>query len=437
MVVPPMNRVMSGEAVTTGSDPRAVIDAISDLVFVIDALGNVRNANPAARHFIGESGEGPVDRSAFEFVHPDDLALVLSSMETVKGKDHGTPIEVRVKSAEHGWRWIEIIGSDRLDDPAIRGLVIVGRDLTQRRMWEVAAGDVTRFQQVVQHAAAVTLLLDTHGTITSVNGAFTRLLGHDPSIAVGRDLTGFCTLEDQAALRSLLDRVVVSGTTGAVEVHMRCANDDLPPRPMRFEVVNLLDDPVVDGLVATAYDVTELHTARQELEHLARHDALTGLPNRAALLDRLERLLGAHRPLAVVFVDLDDFKPVNDEFGHEAGDEVLQHVAARMRGCSRPDDLVARMGGDEFVVIATGICRRQDAERVAERIEVAIAEPYRLRSGPTVQISASTGFAVSAHDSTVNGLLASADVGMYGTKARRREDHPRLADDPERLQFSG
>lgn len=432
----PMNGVMHDGNRHAGSDPRAVIDAMADLVFVIDVEGNIQNANPAARSFIGDETEGPLDRSALDLVHPDDLAVVISSIGTVQGKEHGTAMEVRVLHHELGWRWLEIIGSDRLDDPAIGGVVIVGRDLTQRRMWEVAGGDLTRFQQVLQHSSAVTLLLDAHGIVNSVNGAFTRLLGHDPSVVVGRPLTSFCTLEDQPALHSLLERVVVTGTTAAVEVHMQRAEPGAPPRPMRFEVVSLLDDPVVEGLIVTAFDISELHSARQELEHLARHDALTGLPNRAALLDRLERLLALHRPLAVIFIDLDDFKPVNDEFGHEAGDAVLQLVAERMRASARPDDLVARMGGDEFVVVATGITRRQDAAAVAARLEAAIAEPYRLPGG-IARISASTGFAVATADSTVNGLLASADVGMYGTKANRRQGVPRGERRTEDVQFAG
>lgn len=112
---------------------------------------------------------------------------------------------------------------------------------------------------------------------------------------------------------------------------MRNSDPTVPPRPIRFEIVNLLDDPVIGGFVVTGHDVSDLHRARRSLEHLARHDALTGLANRSVLIEQLEQIIAARQSTAAVFIDLDRFKPVNDLFGHEAGDELLCEVSERLR----------------------------------------------------------------------------------------------------------
>ncbi|HLH99919.1 MAG TPA: diguanylate cyclase [Acidimicrobiales bacterium] len=407
---------LNGDASINRPDPALLVEASLDILFVLDADGRVTYVNPAGEQVLGQRPGEYLGRSMLDYLHPDDAMLGISSMETIRTKTVGTPIEVRLTAPPPHWRWFEVIGRNCLDVPGINGIVLGARDLTERRMWEISANDVARFQQILHHAAAIVLSLDAEGTITGVNGALTRTLGVDPSIAIGRHLGD---LAAPGHARPLHDAIARADATGSatVEIPMRSARGDHDV-PVRFEIVDLLDDPVVHSFVVTGQDVSDLDAARRHLEHLATHDALTGLSNRSLLEERLTRLIEARRPLALLYVDLDRFKPVNDTHGHEVGDEVLQAVAGRLTASVGDGDLVARVGGDEFVVIALSIADRATAVSLAGRIESVLGEPYAVRVG-SVCIGASVGAVVSWPTATAAALLAQADLAMYAAKTTR------------------
>jgi diguanylate cyclase (GGDEF)-like protein/PAS domain S-box-containing protein len=182
--------------------------------------------------------------------------------------------------------------------------------------------------------------------------------------------------------------------------------------------------PLIDGgkqhvgWLVVLRDVTERKALERQLHHQAFHDTLTGLANRRMFLDRLSQALAGPDPehVAVLLLDLDGFKGVNDRLGHQAGDEVLQAVARRLRNCARTEDLVARYGGDEFAVLLVGVERDEDVQRVGERLVVALREPFSI-DGELVQIGGSVGYAFGFASARPDDLLQHADRALYAAKA--------------------
>jgi diguanylate cyclase (GGDEF)-like protein/PAS domain S-box-containing protein len=398
-----------------------VLEALPDPVFLIDHLGRLVFSTSAASRLLGWDIESWAGRSVLDLVHPDDLAMCLVSLESVQEKEVGNPIDVRIATASGEWRYLQVVGAPLVGVDGLEGIVVTARDQTQRRRFEVATDNDECFRALVHHSPVITMLLDADGVVSSVSGAFARTLGQDPERVIGTRLSEWAIPAHRARLHRML--MSASHTSGTVNV-----DASLPHRdgdrdiPLEFHVVNLLDDPVVAGLVVSAFDVTALREAQASLQHLATHDALTGLANRSLLVERLADALGRARddaPVTVLFIDLDRFKPVNDLLGHEAGDRLLVEVAERLRSLTRSHDTVGRLGGDEFVVVAEGITDVREVHTLARRLEAAVSQPLVLGAGPT-QIFASVGFARSDPDSTAESLLAEADGAMYLIKAARR-----------------
>jgi diguanylate cyclase (GGDEF)-like protein/PAS domain S-box-containing protein len=326
----------------------------------------------------------------------------------------GTPIELRLRGAE-GWRLVEVVGANLLDDPAVGGLVLCLRDLTDRRRWEVAGGDDERFRSLVHNASTILFLLDAEGRVDSVSAALSRLLGQDQEQVEGRPLVALVAEHDRADVEAALARALDGpdwGSPTVVEVELR-RGDGGAPVPFELSIVNMLDDPTVEGLVVSAHDITQLRATRAALEELAAHDPLTGLPNRTALLELLTERAGDPRT-AVIFLDLDGFKPINDRYGHAVGDEVLRQLAERLRSSVRRDDVVARYGGDEFVVVAQ-VDEPDDVVYLTTRLVAGIERPFSVAE-ERIDLSASVGLAQPLAGDTPVSLLSRADAAMYVAK---------------------
>ncbi|MEV6851446.1 diguanylate cyclase [Actinoplanes sp. NPDC051411] len=271
------------------------------------------------------------------------------------------------------------------------------------------------FGSLVQHSSDVTLVVGGDGLIRYTSPASRRVLGVDPSRLTGTLLGTHALVEDRPRLDALFARLAAApGVDVNAQLRMRHADGSL--RWLDIVGADLSDNPSVDGIVLNARDITEARALQDELRHQATHDGLTGLGNRT-LLDQKLRGTPAGDVLGILLVDLDGFKPINDERGHHAGDQVLVAVAHRLGVLAGAGGSAIRLGGDEFAVLLPGAALAA-AESLATLITESLAEPIPLLGGP-VQVGASVG-AASGPAGDAEQLLREADAAMYRVKAERR-----------------
>jgi diguanylate cyclase (GGDEF)-like protein/PAS domain S-box-containing protein len=431
---------------------RSLVLNASDIVAVVDRDGTVQYASPAAERLLGWEVATHIGASALDLIHPDELALAVESMvETVAEAGVKLPLEVRLAHADGSWVPVEVVANNRLEDPAVAGIVMTIRDIRERKRMETLLTGHSRVLEMVARREPLEATLDALATLIEsyVTGAKCAvvLLDDDgrtlrtaaaPSLTpdIRRAIEGEAVHAGEGmsadvvtdpgwdSFRSL---VHAHGLVPAWSVPVATTSGD----PSMGAVI-ILAEPggrvtaderrllELSGRLA-AIAVKEAAT-EVELAYRATRDVLTGLANRALFLDQLERALARveRRPwlVALLFLDLDGFKPVNDRLGHEAGDELLRVVAGRLRDAMRPSDTVARFGGDEFAMLCEDLADEDDACALAERVGVVIAEPVQIE-GATVAVTASIGVALARGPGTDPGtLLRTADQAMYQAKER-------------------
>ncbi|HLZ68751.1 MAG TPA: EAL domain-containing protein [Dehalococcoidia bacterium] len=314
-----------------------------------------------------------------------------------------------------------------------------GHLLARRSAEEGVRASEARFRALVDRSSDIILVLDPIGTITFLSPAAERSIGYPAERLLGSSIFETIAREDAERLHSALDEV--SATPGHQRtVEYRQQSGDGAWRYIEAILRNSLDDAHVDGIIVTARDITARKQAEELLQHQALHDALTGLPNRILLQDRLQHAIRlAYRqrsPLALLFLDLDQFKEVNDRFGHHAGDQLLQQAAPRLQSALRDSDTLARLGGDEFAVVLPG-ARNPEAEIVAQKIVRAFEQPFVI-DGRHLTMHVSTGIALFPdHGADAETLVRHADLAMYAAKRSgsdtARFGEPQAAEDPNRL----
>jgi diguanylate cyclase (GGDEF)-like protein/PAS domain S-box-containing protein len=277
------------------------------------------------------------------------------------------------------------------------------------------------FRALVEHASDVVCVLAADNTNMYTSPSVRTHLGYPPDEPVFKPAVVHPD-DAERATTSFIEAMEEPGSV--VEIEARLRHHDGSYRWFEVSVTNRLDDPNVRGMVCNLHDITERHEYEQQLEYQARHDALTGLPNRLAFLEHLERARRVAsrdaRALAVLFLDIDRFKLVNDSLGHEIGDRLLVDVARRLETSIRPGDVVARFGGDEFTVLLGSLDDATEAVHVAERITDVLKQPVPVGDRELV-VSSSIGIAMSATGAdNASDLLRQADLAMYVAKEKGR-----------------
>ncbi len=403
----------------SGERLRALVSNVLDVIIVVAPNGNLTYLSPSVERILGYTPEDLLGTNGFDLVRPDDLETAQRFFGEVISsgpEDHGL-MEVRLLHRDGSWRYAEITASNRTDDERVGGVIVTVRDITERKKAEEELSRLASFPRLNPNPV---IEMDLAGNLTYCNPAA---------------MEKFPDLEEKGTVHPVLDDLEDAISMLALGEETFLGDEVAVGSAHYHRVVSLSSGNALIRLYLT--DITERKELEDQLSRRVFRDGLTGLPNRALLMNRLdhalERARGTEeaRPdrdpahVAVLFVDLDRFKAVNDSLGHEAGNDLLKGVAGRLEGAVRPGDTVARLAADEFVVILEDAPGVEEATRAADRLLDALREPFLL-DGRETFVTASIGIALSALRGPGPGeeapvdLLREADVAMYSAKSTGR-----------------
>jgi len=394
-------------------------------------VARVVRMDGAAEQLLGYDLDGIRGREAVEFIHPEDHDLAYDNwIETISSPGIARRWRGRHLHIDGSYLWIEFTNTYAPEDLETGSVLSEMMDVSE----EMAANERARereelLQRLAESLPTGIVQIDLAGRIVFTNTRLHQIVGTGPMPTLREQFVGV-EPDDRRKLASAVDRVIGSGADVDLDLRL-AARGDGPSQTCRL-IVRALHDAggMVAGAVITVEDITEAMILRQELEQRANFDQLTSCNNRASTMARLDWLLSQTTAptagTAVIFLDLDDFKPINDRLGHASGDLVLAAVADRLRLAVRGQDLVGRLGGDEFLAVCPGVDRPEVAEAVAERIAHQLTDPLVL-GDEAVRLKASMGIAWSLNwATTAERLVARADAAMYEAK-RRGDGRPFLA----------
>lgn len=412
------------------SSARSDIDykALVEQVPAITYIAGVGNADwqfisPQVHSILGFTSEEFTSRLWLQQLHPEDKGRIMEEEEAaLKASDGQRHVsEYRMIASDGRVVWISdefVFFHDDDNKPLYRGVML---DVTKRKEAEHAAAlQERRFRSLVQDTSDVIAVLDATASIDYITPSVEKILGFHPTEQIGTNSLALVHPEDLQGTRELLATTINHPGTAA-RMELRLKHKTGTWRWIEMILTNQLQDPSVGGLVCNYRDITDRKGLEEQLRHRALHDSLTGLANRALLVDRLAHSLARskrlNQRLAVLFIDLDGFKGINDTLGHAAGDCFLVVASERMKSCLRATDTAARVGGDEFVVMLEDAAVLNETTTTAERINKLISAPFTWK-GEDRCIEASIGIAFSkSGDEAAEELLHHADAAMYAAKA--------------------
>jgi diguanylate cyclase (GGDEF)-like protein/PAS domain S-box-containing protein len=389
----------------------------------MDFTGRFTYVSPSVERLRGYSVAEVMEQSLVQYLTPASAKIAQEGLaRLIEARQiHQQMIDFRAELEQvckHGgtvWTEATVTGI-RNQAGEFVGLLGVTRDISERRRAEVDL----RIAAIAFESQDGMFVTDHTTTILRVNSAFTQITGYAAEEAIGKTPRLLKSGRHDADFYSAMWTSIQDAGVWHGEIWNQRKNGDVYPEQLTITAVKA-NAGQITHFVATLRDITLRKRLEQEVEQLAFFDPLTRLPNRRLFTDRFSQALARAKReqlrMAVMFIDLDKFKPINDEYGHEAGDFVLQAVAQRIENCLRSSDSAARVGGDEFLVLLPDIQTCGDALAVAEKICTALAQPLNHPQQWPLQVSSSIGIAIYPdHANTEQDLMRLGDSAMYRAK---------------------
>ncbi|MGP8163333.1 MAG: EAL domain-containing protein [Acidimicrobiales bacterium] len=409
-----------------------LVESTDDAMMTTDLTESITSWNPGAERLYGISADEAVGRHLSfitgQLSDPEQAAEQIDDQtERIRHVASGENIRHLLLHRHHkdGSPFIMSASASPLRDDAgnIVGVALVAQDVTEleEAHAEIRASE-ERFRALVQRGSDLIGLIEADGTLRYISPSLLAVSGRDPQEVVGRRFTEFAHPDDAQGVEALLE-LLVRSPGSRVNLTYRIVHKDGGVRHLDAVATNLIDLPEVRGVVFNARDVTEAVEYREQLAHQALHDPLTGLANRALLVDRIGQGLqrDAQGGRAILLLDVDNFQAVNDAFGYSVGDEVLIGLGQRLSQLARTTDTVARLGGDRFAIWCEQ-CSADVAREFADRVVRTAGEPFTA-DHHDVSITASVGVALDPGDRPVHveGLLRDVNVATLQAKERGRD----------------
>ena len=403
----------------------------------------ITEVDPSMAEALGWSPDDVVGTTSLEFIHPDDQTMAVDNwMQMLGSAGAALPLRFRHRHRDGSWRWVEMTNHNHLDDPA-RAYVLAEMLVADEAAAEKALGpadqgatagedrplqlhEALRAREQLLHRLSEALPVgvlhvDANGRVRYTNRRLHDILSTDRAATLSDQLSSVVA-EDAAKVHEAFDTALHGGLDNDIEVRIAVAEaaGDKGIRQCTLNIRTLSDATGQTlGAVACLVDVTESVRMRDELRLQATFDTLTTCYNRASTMEALSKMLDdvpSGGSPAVIFVDLDGFKNLNDHLGHAAGDQMLEIVARRLQRAVRDGDIVGRIGGDEFLVLCPGLRSPVEAVRAATRVTESLRQPLKLDAAE-VTCRASVGVAWSADAGTAaDTLIGQADKAMYEAK---------------------
>ncbi len=408
-----------------------LIEALPNPLFFKDTSGHYLGCNRAFEEFTGRSKEDFVGKTVFELQDAETARLSAefdrSLMERPGIQRYETLIQLPSFEAP---RYVQISKATFLDASGnVSGLVGIMVDLTDIREAENnLRKNETQLRLALESAEMATWIWNVGEKTFQASGGFNALFGikSDVPTRLFEDFRAAIHPEDRERTDAALKHALIYSDDFRIEMRVLWPDGGTHWIASQGQIIRNPEGRALT-LIGVAMNITERKLAEQRIEHMAQHDSLTGLPNRVLLKDRISQaVLHANRgrtPVAVLFIDLDRFKNINDSLGHEAGDRLLQTVAKRIRTCLREGDTVSRLGGDEFVIVLPEIHGAHDVSIVAAKVLETLSQPYHLHDHD-LHVSASIGVAIFPEDGEdAETLMRNADAAMYHAKDSGRANY--------------
>jgi diguanylate cyclase (GGDEF)-like protein/PAS domain S-box-containing protein len=389
----------------------------------------ITGVDDRATSMLGWTAQELVGHRSLEFIHPADQERAIAQWLEMRSMQATQRVRVRHSRRDGTWAWVEIenepVGPNEPDE-----VVVLARltDISEEMAAVAALQEQEElFRKLTESLPVGVVQIDRHRDVVYLNDSVATLLGVTCA-ARWDEVVARVETEGRDALRRAVDDALAHGKDGRLEAALDIPFGDLGYRQYLFTVAALTGPNGVgpdgaDGAIVSVTDITDGVRLRERLRVEATHDHLTGCLNRAAILAALDAALQGpgEAQVAVVFLDLDDFKAVNDTAGHAVGDTVLACVGHRLREQAGPNDFVGRLGGDEFLVVGTGLVDDAAAAALAQRLSTSLRVPMREGSR-MVRLQVSHGVARAHPGATAGSLVAQADQSMYQAKRSRHEN---------------